>query len=129
MATNLFDILKPEDQEKVKKWADARFKPQHDTDIPPELYTIAELGCYFGWGAVQDVLRGHIESRTKDDKVELIPLRLEMAVGLCRAARKVRYKQIIEEGDIATAAHVASRASQPSRAYDQFIKPYKDKTK
>ena len=96
----LKDMLNPADQ----KWAEERAKaaksPTHKGDIPPELYQLALHAVYFGFEAVEAVMRGHIIDVDENGKISHIPYTFETMVGLNQAARKVRYRQIIDEGDI-----------------------------
>ena len=96
----LKDMLNPADQ----KWAEERAKaaknPSHKGDIPPELYQLGLHGLYFCFEAVEAVMRGHIIDVAEDGKVTHIPYTFETMVGLNQAARKARYRQIVDEGDI-----------------------------
>jgi len=100
----LKDMLSPEDQ----KWAENRAKeaknPRYRGDIPPELYQLALHGVYFGFEAVKAVLRGHIIDVGEDGKVKHIPYTFETMTGVNQAARKVRYRQIVDAGDIQASA-------------------------
>jgi hypothetical protein len=69
--------------------------------INPELYVLAELGYYYGWGAVEAFKRGWIEDfREQDGRRLKCAFTLEEAVALCRAAQKVAYRKLLEEGDV-----------------------------
>lgn len=98
------DMLSNADQ----KWAENRAKeaknPRYRGDIPPELYQLALHGVYFGFEAVKAVLRGHIIDVDENGKVKHIPYDFETMVGLNQAARKVRYRQIVDAGDIQATA-------------------------
>ncbi len=98
------DMLSKADQ----KWAEDRAKearnPRYPGDIPPELYQMAMHGVYFGFEAVKAVLRGHIIDVDENGKVSHIPYTFETMVGLNQAARKVRYRQIVDTGDIQASA-------------------------
>jgi len=98
------DMLSKADQ----KWAEDRAKearnPRYRGDIPPELYQLALHGEYFGFEAVKAVMRGHIIDVDEDGKVKHIPYTFETMVGLNQAARKVRYRQIVDAGDIQATA-------------------------
>lgn len=88
---SFLEKLSKEDQDKVKLWVDRAKSPAHETDIPPELYIIAEHGFYFGFEAVKTALAGFYEAITEDGKKVIRPYTLEMVVGLNQAVRKVRY--------------------------------------
>lgn len=106
---SLYESLSEEDRQKVDKWAEERKNPKHDTDIPPEFYTIAELGFYYGWGAVESFYRGYIESKDDQGNFEKLPFPLPLAMGFVKAAQKFHYRQIIDSGDIMAAANLSSR--------------------
>lgn len=104
------DMLSPTDQKWVERRARELKNPKHKGDIPPELYQLALHGEYFGFEAVKAVLRGHIIDVDENGKVSHIPYTFETMAGLNEAARKVRYRQIVDAGDIqaATAAGIAA---------------------
>ena len=108
----LKDLLSEKDQKKVESWANQARAPLHQADIPPELYQMALHGAYFGFEAVEAILRGHIIDIDEDGKVRHIPYTFETMVGLNQAARKVRYRQIIDEGDIAVAAKLGAQGDK-----------------
>lgn len=98
------DMLSPTDQKWVERRARELKNPKHKGDIPPELYQLALHGEYFGFEAVKAVLRGHIIDVDENGKVSHIPYTFETMVGLNQAARKVRYRQIVDAGDIQASA-------------------------
>lgn len=108
----LKDLLSEEDKKKVEGWAEQAKNPQHETDIPPELYQLALHGAYFGFEAVEAALRGHIIDWNEDGTVKHIPYTLETMVALNKAARKVRYRQIVDAGDIQAAASASMHADR-----------------
>lgn len=109
----LSDLLSEADQQKVKAWKDKAVRPEHDPDIPPELYQMALHGFYFGFPAIEAILRGYIESTdpTTGDPIR-IPYDLETVIGLNMAARKVAYRQIVDAGDIQAVANLSSQNKQ-----------------
>ena len=116
------DMLKPADQ----KWAEDRAKearnPRYKGDIPPELYQLALHGFYYGFEAVEAVMRGHIIDVAENGKVSHIPYTFETMVGLNQAARKVRYRQMVDAGDL-QASSVLGAAGDKA-----FAKAVRDKT-
>lgn len=105
----LSELLSEQDKEKTKAWADKALNPEHDTDIPPELYQMALHGFYFGFEAIEAIFRGYIDSvDQRTGKPIRIPYNLETVISLNQAARKVAYRQIIDAGDIQAMANVSS---------------------
>lgn len=105
----LSELLSEQDKEKTKAWADKALNPEHETDIPPELYQMALHGFYFGFGAIEAIFRGYIDSvDQRTGKPIRIPYNLETVISLNQAARKVSYRQIIDAGDIQAMANVSS---------------------
>ena len=122
---NLIDLISAEDKAKVKRWADERFQPKYETDVPPEIYTMAELGYYYGWGAIEACLRGYYETSDATGKVKRVPLTPELMVALCKGAQKVKYRKALDEGEIAMAANIGSHSKHPSKSYETNVKYYR----
>lgn len=105
----LSDLLSEEDRKKSEAWAEKALNPEHDTDIPPELYQMALHGFYFGFPAIEAIFRGYIDSvDQRTGKPMRIPYNLETVIALNQAARKVAYRQIVDAGDIQAMANVSS---------------------
>lgn len=101
---SLLDIMTPEDQAKMKEWADERLKPKYHQDIPTGLFLCAQLGYYYGWSAVVDFRRGyHVGIKHNNSEFVKIPFTYEEAVGLVEAAKKVHYRLKLDEGAIVAA--------------------------
>lgn len=109
----LSELLSEGDRRKSEAWAKRALNPEHETDIPPELYQMALHGFYFGFQAIEAILRGYIESADlRTGKPIRVPYDLETVVALNQAARKVAYRQIIDAGDIQAMANVSSHDKQ-----------------
>ncbi len=58
--------MQPDERERAlaaferRKSGDTSYRK--DLKIPPEVYLIAELGYYYGWGAIEAAKRGYVES-------------------------------------------------------------------
>lgn len=103
------ELLSEEDRKKSEQWAAERLSPKHKTEIPPEFYTIAELGYYYGWGAVEAFYRGYIEDWDEKGNRIKLAFPLSKAMGFIKAAKKFNYRRIVDEGDIMAAANISSR--------------------
>lgn len=107
---NLLDLMTEEDRQAVKGWTKTRQNPAHKQDIPTPLFIAAQLGYYYGWGAVQDFRRGYSlgyeYAKDKDGnltgelKLTRYKFDLEEAVGLIEAARKLHYNLKLTEGKV-----------------------------
>lgn len=105
----LTDLLSEEDRKKVEGWKDKSLKPEHEGDIPPELYQMALHGYYFGFRAIEAIFRGYIDAvDQRTGKPIRIPYDLETVIALNQATRKIVYRQIVDAGDIAAMANISS---------------------
>ena len=105
----LSELLSEEDRKKAEAWKDKALNPEYDTDIPPELYQMALHGFYFGFGAIQAIFRGYIDSVDQRTGQPIrIPYDLETVIALNQAGRKVAYRQIVDAGDIQAIANLSS---------------------
>lgn len=126
---NLIDLISNEDRAKVQRWTKDRLNPKYDTDVPPEIYTIAEMGYYFGWGAVEACLRGYYETVDASGKSTRVPLTAELMVALCKGAQKVKYRKMLEEGEVSMCAHIGSRSKHPDKSYGANTKYFREMAK
>lgn len=105
----LSELLSEEDKQKVASWKERATNPEHETEIPPELYQMALHGYYFGFEAIKAILRGYIDSTDlRTGKPIRIPYDLETVVALNQACRKVAYRQIVDAGDIQAMANLSA---------------------
>lgn len=118
--------LSEEDQAKVKAWSEKARRSEHERDIPPELFIGAKLGYYYGWEAKVAFGRGYNIGIDDDGKLVKIPYTFTEAVADVRAAEKVHYRKLIENGDIIASANISSRdshwASETIRITNQLRK-------
>lgn len=126
---NLYDILSDEDKRKVDQWTEERKYSKHAREIPPELYTAAELGYYYGWEAKVAFARGYIIGIDDDGKLIKIPYTFKEAVADVRAARKVKYRQIIDSSEITVAANISSRNDKYAEGAVRFANKVKNEIK
>lgn len=110
--SSFLEKLSEKDRDKVKKWSKERENPRYETDIPSALYTAAELGTFFGWGAVKAFLLGYIEAKDFTGKENQINFDMELAVGLCKAAQKIRYREQLESSRFNAAANMGMHDKQ-----------------
>lgn len=106
----LSELLSEEDRKKSQAWANKALNPEHDTEIPPELFQMALHGWYFGFEAIEAIFRGYIDSvDQRTGKPIRIPYDLETVVSLNQAARKVVYRQIVDIADIEAIANLSAQ--------------------
>lgn len=108
----LLEKLSPEDKAKVENWGRAAKNPRHDQDIPPEFFIAAKLGMYYGWEARVAFALGYIVGLDDENKPVKIPYTFDAAVADVKAAEKVHYRRMIDDGDIKAAASIASRGQE-----------------
>lgn len=118
---NLRDLMTPEDQELVKKWADERRNPKYKPDIPMPLYVCAQLGYYYGWQAVVDYRRGYQIGYKPNGEIELLEFKLEDAVALIKAAEKVHYRQMMDNGRVDAATNLSSHDKKYARNNRDYV--------
>ena len=112
--TDLFALLTPEEQAKTKAWVKRRETSEHEQEIPPKLFLAAQLGYYYGWQAVVDFRRGYHEGLDSKGNKTRIAFVYEEAVAFVEAARKVHYRQLLDNGKIQAATNVSSSSREYS---------------
>lgn len=110
-----YEQLSEEDKAKVDSWSRNAKKSLHDRDIPPELFIGAQLGMYYGWEARVAFGLGYIIGIDDDGKLCKIPYTFKQAVADVKAADKVHYRRLVDNGDIIAAANISSRNSTYAR--------------
>ena len=106
----LSDLLSEDDKVKVASWTTKAKRSDYEREIPPELYQMALHGFYFGFGAIEAILRGYIDSADpRTGKPIRVPYDLETVVALNQAARKVNYRHFVDMADLNAMAEVSSR--------------------
>lgn len=108
----LLEKLSEEDKAKVASWGRAARNPRHEQDIPPEFFIAAKLGMYYGWEARVAFALGYIVGLDDDNKPMKIPYTFDTAVADVKAAEKVHYRRLVEDGDIKAAANIAARGDE-----------------
>lgn len=124
---NLFDMMTPEEQEKMNKAfakrmsGDGTYKKEK---IPPLIYLLAEAGVYFGWQAIVDARRGYTEAKDKDGNEVQIPLTMEEFNGLVMAAKKFKYSDYINQAR-GTQTAVGSVLSKNTKStFEKGMRPF-----
>lgn len=109
---SLLDIMTPEDQAKMKQWAEDRLRPKYHQDIPTGLFLCAQLGYYYGWQAVVDFRRGYHIGMKNNGTFTKLSFSYEEANGLVEAAKKVHYRLKLDEGAIVAANNASCADSK-----------------
>lgn len=117
---SLYDLISEEDKKKVDRWAEERKNLKHATEIPPEYYLAAELGYYYGWEAKVAFSRGYNIGIDDYGKLIKLPYTFKEACADVKAAKKVKYRQIIDNNDIAAAANISSHDKNYARGVINF---------
>lgn len=117
----LTDKLTPEDRKLVEDWAKERLDSRYKRDIPPELYLMAQLGYYYGWQAVVDYRRNYHEGIDDEGKACRLGFSYEDAVALVKAAEKVHYRQMMDNGRIEAANNVSSQDKRFSKNNANYV--------
>lgn len=128
---NLLEIMSESDKQKsleaFKQRMSGNSTYRKSQKISPEVYLVAELGYYYGWGAVEAVKRGYVETfdeTTQKRHKQLFTL--EEACVLVEASRKVWYSKVID-GARGTQVGVSSSLSKNPKStfkngMDKYIK-------
>lgn len=126
---NLYDLLSEKDKRKVDGWTKARMNPVHETDIPPYVFVVAEAMHYWGWPAYEAIKRGYVTKQNAKGDTEKVPITLEEVIALERAEKKIRYREIIDQGDVILRANLSARSEHPGKTFDANMKGYKEAAK
>lgn len=116
---NLLDIMTPEDRKIAEKsYADRMSgSQQYKRDsVSPIAFMLAELGCYYGWQAIVDAKRGFTEGN--------IPLTMEEINELTRAARKIKYSDIVNNARGTQIATGSVMSKNPNQSFNKGMRPF-----
>lgn len=105
---NLLDIMRPEDRQKVAKWARERRERAKRANIPSGLQLCAKLGYFYGWEAVVDFRRGYHLGLDGHGHWKRLRFSLEDAHALVNAAERLHYQLKLNEGRIHAANSVSA---------------------
>lgn len=97
---NLFEMMTPEEQEKMNRAFKQRMAGNgtyKKEKIPPIVFLLAEAGIYFGWQAIVDARRGYTEAKDGNGNDVRIPLSMEELNGFVMAAKKFKYSDYINQ--------------------------------
>lgn len=115
--------LSEADKAKVASWGKSARNPKYDQDIPPEFFVAAKLGMFYGWEARVAFALGYIVGLDDDNKPIKIPYTFDMAVADVKAAEKVHYRRMIDDGDIKAAANIGANGED----FAKYIVEYSNK--
>lgn len=132
---NLLDLMTPEDRDIAHKnyleRKSGNTAYRKGMSIPPDIFIVAQLGYFYGWGAIETVKRGYVESFeviNKDgkriEKRTKIPFTMEEASILVEAARKISYSGVVDAARGTQIAVGSVMSKNPRRAFKDGIKPY-----
>ena len=131
---NLLDLMSEEDRELSRKAFKQRMAGdtsyRRGNKISPEVYLIAELGYYFGWGAIETVKRGYVEvfdEKTGEKRQQLFTL--EEACALVEAARKVWYSKVVDNARGTLVATGSAMSKHPSTNFNKGMRPFVKESK
>lgn len=137
---NLLDLMQPDERERAlaaferRKSGDTSYRK--DLKIPPEVYLIAELGYYYGWGAIEAAKRGHVESfetvNKNGERIEKrtkIALTMEEIAILVEAAHKIWYGKIVDQARGMQIATGSVMSKHPNATFNQGIKPFEKRAR
>ncbi len=119
--SNLLDFMSQEDREMVNQWAEQRRVSKYKRDIPTDLYLAAQLGYYYGWQAVVDFRRNYTEGIDKDGKRTRHAFGFVEASALVKAAEKVRYRTMMDEGKVYAATNVSSYDREYAQKNAEYV--------
>lgn len=139
-ARNLLDLLPEKDRklaiERAEKRLAAKNARRDKVSVPPEFHQICEMGYYYGWEALLAMRRGftsYVDNRYDDEGnvvgVQVIkePLTAVDAEIILEGGRKVWYSKLIEQASGQYVAGASKWSKNPSQAFDNGIKPFKDR--
>lgn len=126
---NLLDLMSDEDRELSKKAFKQRMAGdtsfRRGNKVSPEVYLVAELGYYFGWGAIETIKRGYVETFDEETGQRHQQLfTLEEACALVEAARKVWYSKVVDSARGNLVATGSALSKHPSQSFNRGIRPF-----
>lgn len=126
---NLLDLMSEEDRKKsldaYKKRMSGNLGYRKAQKISPEAFLVAELGYYYGWGAIEAVKRGYVETFDEiTGKRHKQLFTMEEACMLVEAARKVWYSKLLDEGRATMVATGSALSKSPSKNFQNGMKAY-----
>lgn len=126
---NLLDLMSEEDRQKSKEAfkkrmaGDTSFRKSQK--ISPEAFLIAELGYYYGWGAIETVKRGYVETFDENTgKRHKQLFTMEEACVLVEAARKVWYSKLLDQSRGTLVATGSALSKSPSKSFQRGMDKY-----
>ena len=126
---NLLDLMTEEDRKKsidaYKKRMAGDTSYRKGQKVAPEVYLIAELGYYFGWGAIETFKRGYVETFDENTgKRHKQLFTMEEACALVEAARKVWYSKVIDQSRGTFVAAGSTMSKNPGSSFQKGMKPF-----
>lgn len=123
---NLLEMMSAEERQTMKKWAEERQNPKYKQDIPTPLYICAQLGYYYGWGAVVDYRRGYSVVLDENGEYKAQEFGPELAIGLIKAAEKLHYRLGLDQSRLNSAAITSSHDQKYAQAAANFANAVQD---
>lgn len=128
MATNLLDLMTPEDRKQAEDAYEKRMSGDgayRRAKVSPIAYLLAELGTLFGWQAIEAAKRGYIEIfDEKDGKRRKLPLTMEELSALADAGRKIKYSDFINQARGTQVATGSVLSKHPDATFRKGMKPF-----
>lgn len=126
---NLLDMMSEEDRKKSKEAFKQRMAGdvsfRRGQKIPPEIYITAELGYYYGWGAIETVKRGYVETFDENTgKKHKQLFTMEEACILVEAARKIWYSELVNTSRGTMVATGSALSKSPSKNFQRGMEKY-----
>ena len=125
---NLLDLMSEDDRKKsidaYKKRMAGDKSYRRGQKISPEAFLVAELGYYYGWGAIEAVKRGYVEKTDEFGKAKHIQLTMEEVCTLVEAARKVWYSKLLDSTRGTMVATGSALSKHPRQSFQNGMKDY-----
>ena len=124
---NLLDLMNKTDREQALSNYAKRMRGNtryRTGKVSPQIYLVAELGYYFGWGAIEAIKRGYVTDYDDDGNIKKILFTMEEACALAEGARKVWYSKLVDEARGTAVGTATAQSKNANSTFNRGMKQY-----
>lgn len=124
--SNLLDLMTPDDKQKALDAFKQRMRGDNSyrkTKVSPAAFLLAEVGMFFGWGAIEAAKRGYVTAHRDDGSLMKIPLTMEELSALADAGRKISYSNLLNQSRGTQIATGSVLSKHPKQAFEKGMGP------
>lgn len=123
---NLLDLMSPEDKQRAIEAFEQRMHGNsgyRKTKVSPVAFLLAEVGMFFGWGAIEAAKRGYVTAYRDDGSIAKIPLTMEELSALADAGRKISYSNLLNQARGTQIATGSVLSKHPKQDFEKGMSP------